>query len=180
MTLGLGLEYEKSTKAINQYIKGNTGLELSFGIEAQALFSASIGPFSANINVTTILDDAGPPLSIMFGLEDSLNYMISSNKTLERPGFVVSTVKGVVNELDVAVKGQIVSTIDATILGGFGSFWVDMRVSDINSKFLLLTHKAAILQFLITLILVAQISYRVNREPYHCTMMQILRCRRCP
>jgi hypothetical protein len=132
--LGLGLEYDKKSKNINQYIKGITGLELKFGVDARAQFSASIGPFSAEVDVRTIIDNSGPPLSIKFGLEDSLNYIISSDKSLERNGFVVSTIGEVVNALDVAISGQVIAQVDAAILGGIGELFVDMRISDINSE----------------------------------------------
>lgn len=132
--LGLGLEYDKKSKTINSYIKGITGLELTFGVHAHTQFSASIGPFSAEVDVRTIIDNSGPPLSIRFGLEDSLNYIISSNKSLKREGFVVSTIGELVDAVDVAISGQVIAQVDATILGGIGKLFVDMRASDINSE----------------------------------------------
>jgi hypothetical protein len=135
LRLGVGLEYVKQSKNINSYIKGDTGLELWFSVKSIAEFSAAIGPFSANVKVTTVIDNAGPPLSIQFGLEDGLNYYLSSNKTLERDGFkVVESVGKLVDELDAAVKGQVVANVEANILGDIGRFFVDMRVSDINSE----------------------------------------------
>ena len=46
-TLGLGLEYVKSSKKIVPFIKGTTGLALTFSVVAEAQFQATIGPFTA-------------------------------------------------------------------------------------------------------------------------------------
>ena len=46
-TLGIGLEYVKSSKKIIPYVKGTTGLALFFGVDASAKFQATIGPFTA-------------------------------------------------------------------------------------------------------------------------------------
>ena len=46
-TLGIGLEYDKSSRRTNPYVKGTTGLTLFFGVDATANFQASIGPFTA-------------------------------------------------------------------------------------------------------------------------------------
>lgn len=138
LTLGLGLEYDKIIQQTNVYIKGNTGLELSFGIDATSHFSASIGSFSGDVSVDATVDNAGTPLTISFGLEDSLSYILSSDKTLERPseGFVVATIGEVVDELSVAVQGQVEASVGATIAGGIGFFNVDLSISDINSEYL--------------------------------------------
>ena len=53
-TLGIGLEYVKATNTILPYIKGTTGLDLELSIEAIANFTATIGPFSADVDVNFV------------------------------------------------------------------------------------------------------------------------------
>lgn len=123
-TLGIGLEYVKNAKTkILPYIKGTTGLDLYFSIESNANFLASIGPFTADVDVSVVVDDYGDDLSIQFGLEDSLNYYLSSNKSLARDGFaVVANPIGLVDELDASISGRVEGQVDATFVvpGGFG------------------------------------------------------------
>ena len=55
LTLGLGLEYVKSTGDIVPYFKGSTGLELGVSIFSDADFTATIGPFGADIAVGELM-----------------------------------------------------------------------------------------------------------------------------
>lgn len=138
LKLGIGLEYQKSTKTILPFIKGTTGLKVAFRIKAAADFAASVGPFTADINVLATVDDYGEDLSIQFGLEDSLNYYLSSNKTLARTGFVVvASPQQLVDRLDVSVSGRVVGEVDATLkippTIGEGSASVKFVIPDINN-----------------------------------------------
>ena len=75
-TLGIGLEYVKSTKTILPYIKGSTGLKLEFSAGAVAEFEATIGPFSADVVLNVEVDNLGEPVVIKFGLDSKLNYYL--------------------------------------------------------------------------------------------------------
>ena len=75
-TLGIGLEYVKATKKILPYIKGTTGLELSFAAGAVAEFLATVGPLSAEIDAKLLVDNLGEPVVIKFGLDSLLNYYL--------------------------------------------------------------------------------------------------------
>ena len=61
LTIGIGLEYLKETKTILPYIKGSTGLALGLSIDAVADFVATIGPFSADVNVDFVSVDGSVP-----------------------------------------------------------------------------------------------------------------------
>lgn len=75
-TLGIGLEYVKATKKILPFIKGTTGLELSFAAGAVAKFQATVGPLSAEIDAELELDNLGEQVVIKFGLDSLLNYYL--------------------------------------------------------------------------------------------------------
>lgn len=145
LTIGIGLELEKkecgdkSSKAkILPYIKGATGLDLFFQLTTDTIFTASIGPFTANVDIAAMIDNYGDDLSISFGLIDTLNYYLSSDKSLARDGFVVvPSPKNLVDELDVTISGRIEGRVEADLavpLGfGNGHALVEFSVSDVNN-----------------------------------------------
>lgn len=72
--LGIGIEYVKSTRKILPYIKGITGLELGFSADARANFDATIGPFSAEVDMQIEVDNLGEPVKIKFGVSVYVAY----------------------------------------------------------------------------------------------------------
>ena len=137
-TLGIGLEYTKASKQKNPYFKGNTGLALGFTIKSATSFKASIGPFSAIIDVDVLVDNYDSDLLFKFGLEDNLNYYLSPNKMLACNGFVVvSSLKQLVNEVDASISGQASGNVIAEFVGlpqgSSANAKVQFSVSDINN-----------------------------------------------
>jgi hypothetical protein len=134
LTLGIGLEYVKNSREINSYIKGTTGVQLHFSAIANAQFSASIGAIPADVSVAATIDNYGEPLLITVGLDTGVNYYVSSNQSIRRTGFqVVSSFGKLVDQISVAVKGQVQATINAVFLEGLGDAFIRISISDINS-----------------------------------------------
>ena len=83
------------------------------------------------------MDNYGEPLSITFGLEDSLNYYLPpANRTSARQGFVVlNGTAQLVDELDVSVTGRVIGSVKAEFLGvpGEANALINVSISDINS-----------------------------------------------
>lgn len=135
ITLGIVLEYAKATKQILLYIKGTTGLELSLPMNAIANFIATIGHFSANVDVIFIVDNYGDRLSIRFGLEDSLNYYLPpANQTSAHEGFVV--LNGTPQLVDdVSITGRVSGSLEAEFIGvpGDANAFVKVSISNINN-----------------------------------------------
>jgi hypothetical protein len=134
VTLGLGLEYLKETESFIPYMKGTTGLVITFAADANAEFEASIGPLSATVDVKATVDNYGQPLAITVGLNPSLNYYISTDQKLTRSGFTrVPSISTLADEISVAIAGQILARIDAEFVGGLGSAVMKIQISDINN-----------------------------------------------
>ena len=137
LSLGVGLEYIKATESIIPYIRGITGVVLNFSADANAQFQATIGPLSADINITATIDSYGEPLLIKVGLNPSYNYYISTNQTLTRTGFIrVSNIGSLEDEVGVVVKGRVEAEIEAEFLDGLGSAFMRVQISDINNVIL--------------------------------------------
>ena len=81
------------------------------------------------------IDNYGGPLSIEVGLDNKVNYFVSTNKALQRKGFqVVSSFGRLMNEISVAVKGQVQAIVNIEFQGGLGDAYLRIQISDINSK----------------------------------------------
>ena len=133
-SLGIGLEYIRQTGAINPYLKGITGVILTFSADANGEFQASIGALSATVNIAATIDNYGEPLSISVGLNPSINYYVSSDQQLSRSGFQrVSSIGALADEISVKIKGQVVAEINAEFLGGVGDAFMRVQISDINN-----------------------------------------------
>lgn len=90
---------------------------------ANAIFQASIGPLSAMIDCKATVDNYGGPLSISVGLNPSINYYISTDSKLSRNNFQrVPNMLALGDEIEVAIKGQVIAEIYAAYLGGLGKF----------------------------------------------------------
>jgi hypothetical protein len=88
----------------------------------------------ANVSVAATIDNYGQPLSISVGLDKSVNYYVSSNQSLRRTGFqVVSSFGKLVDQISVAVKGQVQATVTAVFLNNLGNAYMRISISDINS-----------------------------------------------
>lgn len=88
---------------------------------------------SADVTVAATVGNLGGPLSIEVGLDNSLNYYISSNRTLQRAGFQVVPMSKLVDQISVAVKGQVQAELEVEFLGGLGDAYIRILISDINS-----------------------------------------------
>ena len=133
-TLGIGLEYIKASKSVTPYFRGTTGVSLNFLADGNAEFEASIGALSATIGVAATIDNYGDPLSISIGLDPSVNYYISNKQKLSRDGFQrVTSIGALIDEVAVAIRGQVVAEINAEFLGGLGEAYMRIQISDINN-----------------------------------------------
>lgn len=155
-TLGIGLEYVKSTKKILPYIKGTTGLELGFAAEAVAEFEATIGPFSADIDVSLEINNFGEPVVIKFGLDSSLNYYLrdqassqtsttatgsrrrlqtTGTSSIERIGFAnILSVSALKDAVGVSFAGGLKGSVKASLVGvpGEAGAFIELFLPDIN------------------------------------------------
>ena len=88
-----------------------------------------------DINVGATVDNNGDDLAIKFGLEDKLNYYLSSNKTLARSGFVVTSIGDLVKELDASITGQVSGIVRAEFVGvpGNANAFVQFDIADMNN-----------------------------------------------
>lgn len=91
------------------------GLALEFSVTTGVDFECTIGPFGADITGEVTVDNLGNPLSIVFGLNDRLNYYLSSNTTLARDGFVTTTLTDLVDKFDIAITGRVIGDIDLSL-----------------------------------------------------------------
>jgi len=91
------------------------GLALEFSVKTEVDFECTIGPFGADITGEVTVDNLGNPLSIGFGLNDRLNYYLSSNTTLARDGFVTTTLTDLVDKFDIAITGRVIGVIDLSL-----------------------------------------------------------------
>jgi hypothetical protein len=112
-TLGMGLEYSRARQnKIVPYIKGNTGLNIEFSIETAVDFECTIGPFGAHVSGGVTVDNFGSLLKLSFGLNEKLNYYLSSNSSLARDGYVATPLKELVDQFDVAIAGRVMGSIE--------------------------------------------------------------------
>jgi hypothetical protein len=120
--LGVGLEYVSapSTKKINPYILGTTGLLVTLDAQGQFNYDIQAGALRGSIGMSAAISGKDPsdPLSVKVGLNDSLNYYLSSpgNVSSSRPGFVnVSGIGGLISEVGIEFDGAINANITAGI-----------------------------------------------------------------
>ncbi|EJK58713.1 hypothetical protein THAOC_21137, partial [Thalassiosira oceanica] len=138
--LGVGVEYNKVTHSRHPFIKGSTGLELVFRADALQNYIASIGLFTADIVVRCNASNYGNDVSLRFGLDETKNYFLSTNKTLARGGFLVAdNITDLIDRLEVVVAGQIFGEVTANFrglpMGEIANAHVKFEVSDINNLF---------------------------------------------
>ena len=132
--LGVGLEYTKKTETVVPYIRGVTGITAKFAADANARIEATIGPLSAIVDVAAFIDNYGEPLSISVGLDPKVNYYISMDRILSRNGFKrINNMTHLLNEITVAIRGQIQAEIEIEFLGGLGGAFIGLEISDINN-----------------------------------------------
>jgi hypothetical protein len=140
LSLGVGVEYERQSKQFRFYIKGVTGLTVGFASEISTEFTANIGALPAEVQVEASIGKIGSPITITAGLDNDVNYYISTNSTLQRDGFqVVSGVGKLADKITVSVTGQIAATANAVFLKGLGSAYLEVSIADLNSKFVMIT-----------------------------------------
>lgn len=82
-----------------------------------------------------VVENSGDPLAIRFGLEDKLNYYLSSNNTLAREGFVVTSIGNLVKEIDASITGQVSGIVEAVFVGvpGNANAFVQFDIADMNN-----------------------------------------------
>lgn len=132
--LGIGIEYIKESDEIRTYIKGNTGIQLDFTLNTAVQFDASIGPITARVEADVHVDNYGDPLSLRFGLDDNLNYIIGNNPTSPvEDGFTVTTFSGLTNAVDITISGQISGSLTASFREFPGSATLEFIIADINN-----------------------------------------------
>lgn len=90
-------------------------MALEFSVKTEVDFECTIGPFGADITGEVTVDNLGDPLSISFGLNDRLNYYLSSNTTLSRDRFVTTTLTDLVDKFDIAITGRVIGVIDLSL-----------------------------------------------------------------
>jgi hypothetical protein len=91
-------------------------LALEFSVKTEVDFECTIGPFGADITGEVTVDNLGPPLSIFLGLNDRLNYYLSSNTSLARDRFVtIPTLTDLVDKFDIAITGRVIGVIDLSL-----------------------------------------------------------------
>ena len=133
-SLGIRLEYVKQSGKINPYLKGVTGVGLTFSANVDNKFQATVGSIPATIAVAASIDNYGKPLSILVGLNPNVNYYISTDKRLTRSGFQrVSSIGALGNEISYNIRGQVSAELDAELAGGIGKAFMRIKISDINS-----------------------------------------------
>ena len=109
-------------------MKGVTGLSLDFGVESNITFSANVGPFKAEVTAYNVVDNNDSPMSIVFGLDQSLNYFLEKNKSWVRDGFTtVNGVGSLADALDVSIAGRVKGTVNAVLAEGFGSAYISSK-----------------------------------------------------
>jgi hypothetical protein len=119
--LGVGLEYVSapSTKKINPYILGTTGLEVTLKAKGQFDYGIQAGALRGSIEMLAEISGKDPSdaLSIKVGLNDSLNYYLGDpgNFSITRPGFVVSNISALISEVGITLDGAINANITAAI-----------------------------------------------------------------
>jgi hypothetical protein len=135
LSLGVGVEYERQSKQFRFYIKGVTGLTVGFASEISTEFTANIGPLSAGVQVEASIGKIGSPITITAGLDNDVNYYISTNSTLQRDGFrVVSNPGLLAEEIIVSVTGEIAGTANVQLRGGLGYAFFELSITDLGSK----------------------------------------------
>ena len=91
-------------------------MALQFLIDTDVKFECTVGPFGADVTGNVAVDNLGVPLTISFGLNDRLNYYLSSNTSLARNRFVtIPTITDLVNKFDIAIAGRVIGDIDLSL-----------------------------------------------------------------
>jgi hypothetical protein len=135
LSLGVGVEYVRESEQVNFYIKGVTGLTVGFASAISTEFQANVGPLSALVQVDASIGEIGSPITITAGLDNDVNYYISTNSTLQRDGFQVVSNPGLLaDEIIVSVTGEIAGTANVQLRGGLGDAFFELSITDLGSK----------------------------------------------
>jgi hypothetical protein len=128
--LGVGLEFDRKLKVTRPYIKGTTGLYVSFKTAATASYEAMIGPLRGNIDAqvsVTGMQDYDP-LSLSVGLDNDVNYYLGLDAP-GRAGFQrVDGVLALIKEVGLSFDGRLQADISAGIPLLFSSATIELDI----------------------------------------------------
>jgi len=105
-TLSIGLEYDKTFKTVKPYLRGSTGLEVTFSAATQFSFDAAIGPLQGSANGNVFVGGGSTnPLKLSAGLKGDKNtkYYVTGSSSITNLG----------SQFDLSFEGSLSAELNA-------------------------------------------------------------------